>query len=66
MKRISFDTAKVYVCDNGIQHQTVRYFGMRGDGFMFIPFDPVKNHYCGSPCTLTEKEAQEFIKLSEN
>lgn len=62
MKRISFDTTKIYNCDNGTVSQAVKFFGMSGDSFVFIPYNPTKRHYCGAPCSLSEKEANAMIK----
>lgn len=66
MKRISFELSKVYNCDNGNINQAVVFYGMSGDNFVFIPYNPAKKHYCGVPCTLTEKEAKKMIKPYEN
>lgn len=66
MKRISFDTTQVYNCDNGMQSQAVRFYGMSGDNFVFIPCHPTKKHYCGVPCTLSENEAKAMIKPYQN
>lgn len=62
MKRISFDTNTLYSCNNGTVSQAVKFYGMSGDSFVFIPYNPAKNHYCGVPCTLTEKEVNTMIK----
>lgn len=66
MKRVSFDTKKLYNCDNGTVSQAVKFFGMSGDNFVFIPYNPTKRHYCGAPCTLSEKEATRMIKPYKN
>ena len=62
MKRISFDLSTVYNCNNGAISQAVVFYGMSGDNFVFIPYNPTKKHYCGAPCTLSEKEVRQFIK----
>lgn len=61
MKRISFDLSKVYNCNNGSISQAVIFYGMNGDNFVFIPYNPTKKHYCGAPCTLSEKEVIKMI-----
>ncbi len=66
MKRVSFDTNKLYNCDNGTMSQTVVYYGMSGDCFVFIPYNPARKHYCGVPCSLSEKEATRMIKPYKN
>lgn len=62
MKRITFDTTTVYNCDNGTISQAVVFYGMSGENFVFIPYNPTKKHYCGAPCNLSEKEAKAMIK----
>ncbi|MDH6310557.1 hypothetical protein M2451_003353 [Dysgonomonas sp. PFB1-18] len=66
MKRISFDTNKLYNCENGAIKQAVVYDGMSGEDFVFIPYDPTTKHYCGAPCTLSEKEVTRMIKPYKN
>lgn len=61
MKKISFDLSKIYHCNNGTISQTVVFYGMSGDSYVFIPYNPIKQHYCGTPCTLSEQEAIKMI-----
>ncbi|WP_459601682.1 hypothetical protein [Dysgonomonas reticulitermitis] len=48
------------------QNKTVTaiYWGMTDDNYMFIPCHPVKKHFNGSPCTLTENEVQKHISAN--
>lgn len=66
MKRISFDLSAVYNCNNGVISQAVVFYGMSGDNFVFIPYNPIKKHYCGIPCTLSEKEVEQMIEPYKN
>lgn len=39
----------------------VMYYGMSGEGYLFIPYNTQKGHYNGIPNTLTESEVKKHI-----
>lgn len=54
----------VYKYTNNQIDQTVIYYGMTDDKYMFIPCHPRKKHFNGIPCTLTESEVTKHISAN--
>lgn len=61
-------TAQELKCD-GVYRYTdhnksidVMYYGMSGEGYLFIPYNKEKGHYNGIPNALTESEVSKHIK----
>lgn len=42
----------------------VMYYGMSGEGYLFIPYSKEKGHYNGIPNTLTESEVNKHISTN--
>jgi len=59
---LKFEDVYKYTADQ--LNQTVMYYGMIEDKYMFIPFNNVKKHFCGIPCVLTESQVNKHISAN--